>query len=357
MLFDSNAGKSCHAALFVVLAMLNSVTAADRSGREIPAAPTTQERFLKLIDRPRVSLESQEAAPVVEAGFLEQRFSYRAESEQRVPGLLVKLDSQHDASAVVIVLHGTGGGKDALRPLLRRIANQKLIAVAIDARYCGERIGWGKGTDSYRAAIFDTWQSGKEFPFLYDTVWDTLRLIDYLEGRPDVDAKRIGGLGISKGGTELYLAAAVDPRIDAIVPCIGVQSFGWALDHNAWQSRIGTIQSAVDSAAQESNHKQLDSRFIRQFYERVVPGIHQEFDGPAMLPLIAPRPVLVINGDRDDRTPRPGLERCVQAARAAYESAGAAKNFEFILQPDTGHAITPKPETYAIEWLTRQLAR
>ena len=41
----------------------------------------------------------------------------------------------------------------------------------------------------------------------------------------------IGMIGFSKGGMETYLAAAVDPRIAVAVPCIGVQSFRWALDH------------------------------------------------------------------------------------------------------------------------------
>jgi cephalosporin-C deacetylase-like acetyl esterase len=35
------------------------------------------------------------------------------------------------------------------------------------------------------------------------------RLIDYLETRPDVDRTRIGIIGLSKGGMESWLAAAV----------------------------------------------------------------------------------------------------------------------------------------------------
>jgi hypothetical protein len=35
-----------------------------------------------------------------------------------------------------------------------------------------------------------------------------------------------------------------------------------------------------------------------------VPGIYAEFDGPNMLGLIEPRPLLVINGELEPRTPR-----------------------------------------------------
>ena len=123
-----------------------------------------------------------------------------------------------------------------------------------------------------------------------------MRLVDYLETREDVDARRIGLTGISKGGMEAYLAAAVDPRIAVAVPLIGVQSFRWALDHGAWDSRAWTLREAVVAAASDAKAG-IDAAFMRKFYDRVAPGVRDQFDGPAMLPLIAPRPLLVINGD------------------------------------------------------------
>lgn len=331
--------------------------AADRPGRSIPAGDTTRERFLKLLDRPRVPLDSREQPPKTEQGLLELHFEFNSEKDQRVPGLLVKSETATGRLPAVIVLHGTGGSKEGMRTLIRRIAGQGLIGVAIDGRYAGERTGGGKPGDTYRAAIFSTWQSGQGFPFFYDTAWDAMRLVDYLQTREDVDPARIGSIGFSKGGVELYLAAAADLRIIAAVPCIGVQSFDWALKNNAWHSRISTIQSAFDSAAHEAGVKSVDATFVRKFYDRVVPGVDGEFDGPSMLPLIAPRPLLVINGDRDDRTPRGGLELCVQATRAAYAKANAADQFEFILQPNTGHAVTPGSLEHALDWLTRHLAK
>ena len=333
------------------------VLADDRPPREIPNGTDTRDRFLKLIDRPRVPLNSMERPSAVVDGLIEAGFEFDAEADQRVPGLLLKKETTADSvhRPVVIVLHGTGGSKEAMRPLLQKLAIQGLIAVAMDARSSGQRATFGKGSDAYRAAILETWKSGKGYPFYYDTVWDLQRLVDYLETRPDVDPKRIAAIGMSKGGTELFLAAAIDTRIAASVSCIGVQSFDWALEHNAWQSRIGTIQSAVDYAARESNVTNIDSHFIRRFYQRVVPGIEKEFDGPQMLPLIAPRPLLVINGEKDDRTPGPGLELCVVAARKAYRSVNASHNFAFWLQTNVAHAVTPESERDAIDWLIEKL--
>ena len=133
--------------------------------------------------------------------------------------------------------------------------------------------------------------------------------------RDDIDPGRIGLYGVSKGGIETYLTAAVDPRVKVAVPCIGMQSFHWALDNDAWKSRVGTIQNAFDSAAKEAHVDLPGPDFVRQFYARVAPGLDGEFDGPAMAPLIAPRALMLVNGDSDPRTPLPGLKLCTDAPK------------------------------------------
>ena len=35
--------------------------------------------------------------------------------------------------------------------------------------------------------------------------------------------------------------AAADPRVSAIAPAIGVQSFRYALEHDAWHARAGSL--------------------------------------------------------------------------------------------------------------------
>ena len=110
----------------------------------------------------------------------------------------------------------------------------------------------GSGSAEYVEAILRAYRTGNEHPFLYDTVWDLMRLIDYLETREDVDSRRIGMIGFSKGGMETYLTAAIDPRVAVAVPCIGVQSFRWALENDAWQSRVETFQVALNAAAKDA---------------------------------------------------------------------------------------------------------
>ena len=224
-------------------------------------------------------------------------------------------------------------------------------------RLSGARSKAGKGSAEYREAILRAYHTGPEgeHPFFFDTAWDVMRLIDFLETREDIDGTRIGLIGFSKGGIETYLAAAVDPRVAVAVPCIGVQSFGWAIDHDAWQSRISTIQVAFDTAAKEKGVDPPGPDFVRAFYDRVAPGIYDRFDGPSMLPLIAPRPLLSINGERDDRTPLPGLEQCAVPTRAAYLAAGASEKFVLHIQPNTGHKVTPEAMQLAKDWFVRWL--
>ena len=99
-----------------------------------------------------------------------------------------------------------------------------------------------------------------------------MRLVDYLETRSDVDKTRIGLYGVSKGGIETYLTAAIDPRVAVAVPCISMESFRWALEHNSWQSRVGTVQNAFDAAAKASGVSSPDADFVGKFYERSDPG-------------------------------------------------------------------------------------
>jgi predicted esterase len=312
--------------------------------------------FLKLIDRPRVALASDVKEKSSGDGITRFDFAYSADANNRVPGILLKSTAASAARRpVVICLHGTGNNKTTDLTFLTELARAGFIAVSIDARYHGERAKSGRGSAEYVDAILQAYRTGGEHPFFYDTVWDVMRLVDYLETRDDVDPKRIGLFGISKGGIEAYLTAAVDPRIAVTVPCIAVESFRWAVENNSWQSRIGTVQAAFDTAAKESGVEKPGPDFVHTFYSRVAPGLDREFDGPAMVPLIAPRPLLSINGEIDPRTPMPGVQLCADASRAAYRAQNAEEKFALRIQTNTGHRVNPDSFVAAREWFVRWL--
>jgi predicted esterase len=312
-------------------------------------AASIRSRFLKIIDRPRVPLDPELRAAGASQGLTATHFTFASDGDERVPGIIIRPENAAGRRPAVILLHGTGDSKEGMLDLASELAARAFLAVAIDGRYHGERSKTG-----YDDAILRAYKTGKEHPFLYDTVWDVMRLIDYLETRDDVDPKRIGLIGISKGGMETYLAAAADRRIAVAIPCISVQSFRWALENNAWQARVGTIQSAVAGAAR-GERATLNAQFVRTFYDRIVPGIYSEFDGPAMLPLIAPRPLMVINGDSDSLTPLPGVMLAANSASEAYAKAGAMEKFVLRVQKNTGHSVNGDSLHAAIDWFVSWL--
>jgi len=334
--------------------LLGSCRQAPPTRRDAPPIETTRAAFLKLLDRPRVAPAVQERAVPTKDGLTQLHISFAAEAGQRVPFWLVKTSSVTPRRPAVIVLHGTGGNKDDSLGLARRLARQGFIAIAMDGRFHGERCAAGRGTAEYDAAMAQAWRDGQAHPFLYDTVWDVMRLIDLLQARPDIDPNRLGVIGFSKGGMETYLLAAADQRVAVAIPCIGVQSWRYALDNNLWQARLGSVQGAINTVAREQGVP-ITREFVEKFYDRLVPGIAGDFDAPALLPLIAPRPLLVISGERDPRAPLPGVLRAADAARDAYEKVNAGERFCLKVQKKIGHAVAPATLDEAIAWFERWL--
>jgi len=315
--------------------------------------------FLAVIKRPIVALKPELASMAPVEGLAKYHLWFSSDATERVPGYLLLPDPARfkGARPVVIVLHGTGGTKETgqVAELVLKAAQAGFIGVAIDGRFHGERTKAGTGAEEYNEAIARAFKTGEGHPFFFDTAWDVMRLIDYLVTRKDVDAVRIGLTGISKGGIETYLTAAADLRVAVAVPYIGVQSFKWALDNGQWRARIATIQSGFDAAAASAGKPAGSVDFVREFYKRVVPGIDGTFDGPAMLAAIAPRPLLVINGDSDANTPIAGVRLAVDAAKPVYAAANASDSLQLIVQADTPHRVNPESIDAGIAWFVRWL--
>lgn len=379
--------------LFSLVTCLAACTAPPaRTGDAQGAAPAQDPRaarraLLQLLERPRVPLAPQVSdATTIRDAAIEIRFSYASEANHRVPGILLKAPAAATLPAgadprrpVVIALHGTGGSKTEQLPILRQLVARGFIGVSIDGRYHGDRAAVAPrlgGLNPYETAILKAYCDtprmmmavfGPEaqrvpdpfYPLYYDTVWDVMRLVDFLRTREDVDPARIGIYGVSKGGIEAYLAGAADSRLAVVVPAIGVQTFRYGLRNNAWQGRVATVQKAFDQAARATGLDQPDATFVEVFYNRVMPGIIDIFDAPGMLPLVAPRPLLIINSDNDANTPIAGVNIAVQAARDAYAEARppVPERFEFRLQPGAGHRVTGESQRAAIEWFVRWLHR
>jgi dienelactone hydrolase len=302
--------------------------------------------MLRAIAQPIPALAPALMPATTSNGVLRQDFSFASTPTWRVPGTLRKSASAVGRLSVAIVLHETGADRESgnVLDIVNAMVGRGFLAVAISGRYFGA----GGGNPAYIAAIKAADASpGHDYPFLYDTVWDAMCLIDYLVTRDDVDPQRIGMTGISKGGMETTLAAFADPRVAAAAPIIGVQSFEWGLENNAFQARALSLGDAVPNPTVAAS--------VRLFYDRVAPGLLEMFDGPQVLPLVAPRPLIVIAGNQDPRNAIGGVKVVMDATNAAYVRAGAGDRVK-LFTADVGHDGAYAPFHQAAEmWLDQWL--
>ncbi len=340
-------------------------TALPADAPKYPPPAEVKAAFLKLLDRPRVPLDvhltSKKTLP---DGFVHEHLSFASEKKaagtiERVPVYLVRpAKTGAKKLPAVIVLHGTGGSTKSQIPFMTELAKRGILGVAIDARYHGERSGGAKGAAAYNAAIVRAWKTKpgqpQEHPFYYDTCWDLWRTVDYLVTRDDVDADRLGMIGFSMGGIQTWLAAAVDERIKVAVPAIGVQSFRWSLDNNQWQGRARTIKAAHDAAAKDLGEAEVNAKVCRALWNKIIPGMLDQFDCPSMLRLFAGRALLIVSGSKDGNCPLGGAKLAFAEAEKAFQADGARERLR-IMVADVGHTVTPEQRQAALAWFERWL--
>lgn len=334
---------------------------------EYPPPAAVKAAFLKLLDRPKIDAAPKTIdEPRTAAGLVTEHLSIATErkadgSIERMPLLIVRPEKATGQLPVVVVLHGTGGNKESYRGFCGELAKRGLVAVAIDARYHGERIpGGAHGNKEYVAAITRAWRAKpgepQEHPFYFDTCWDLWRLVDYLQTRDDIDPHRIGMYGVSMGAIEIWLAASVDERFGVVVPAIGVQSLRWTLEHEVWQGRAGTIRGAHEAAAKDLGESQVNAKVCRALWNKVVPGILDQFDCPSMIRLFAGRPMLILSGEKDPNNPLGGAKLAFASAEQAYRAAGASDKLKIDVAAGIGHQVTDAQRAEAVEWLVKWLA-
>ena len=318
--------------------------------------------FRALLQRPLVDFKPSFKSITTDTVLIEKGFIY-SEATKKVPVLIYKpVQSGLKSFPVVICLHGTGGNKEdeSIRNLLYQFTKIGIMGVAIDARYHGERVAGGANkSQQYIEAITKIWKNtdskNQQHPFFYDTVYDLWRLTDYLITRPDVQASRIGMMGISMGGIETWMAASVDKRIKVAVPVIAAQSFKWSLENNSWQGRAKTIWQAHEQAAKDLGDSIVTKENVKLFWAKLLPGITDKFDCPSMIRLFAPRRLLLLNNEKDMNCPLAGAQIAFEAATNAYRSKNALNKLKINVTPNEPHRFLPQHLDMTLAWFKKWL--
>jgi len=165
-------------------------------------------------------------------------------------------------------------------------------------------------------------------PVMGIQVFDTLRGLDYLLTRPDVDPARIGISGLCQGSEQTWLAAALEERFRVVAPVCGTTTYEcWA----RMPSEIGPLSDPSP------------------YVENIL--FHTEWD--EINACIAPRPLLIASNSGDGWWPKPGFDAVVNRLRQTYSFYGMADNFDFIWDLRS-HSMTPFiPELEA--WFEKHL--
>lgn len=182
----------------------------------------------------------------------------------------------------------SGGDRDFARQIVAR----GWAALALEQRGFGECGGTPNGPDCYQSAMAAL-LLGRTL--LGERVWDISRTIDVLTAHfPQIDAGRIAIMGNSGGGTASIYAAAMDQRIAAVMPSCAFCGY---------KASIGM-----------QHHCSCN----------YVPGILRHFDMGDLGGLIAPRPLIIVNGAKDEIFPLESANRQYEIVQQYYAAAGAS---------------------------------
>jgi dienelactone hydrolase len=129
-------------------------------------------------------------------------------------------------------------------------------------------------------------------------VWDVMRTLDYIATRPELDSSRVGCMGISGGGTVTTFSTALEPRLRVAMVS------GYL---NTFRDSVGSLSHCIDN---------------------YVPGILNWAEMYDIAGLIAPRPLFVESGEKDNIFPIKASIESFNKVREVYEIFGAADQVE-----------------------------
>lgn len=163
------------------------------------------------------------------------------------------------------------------------------------------------------------------YTLLTQNVWDGMRALDILAARPEVDAERLGVIGLSYGGTMALHLAINDPRLKAAV----VSGY------------LSTVRD--DAITMRGGGNFCGSQHV--------PMLLRHGDIPEMAGLIAPRPLLIEAGQRDQCFIIEDARRAYARLSAIYAAAGCPDALAYDEHPNehSWHGVVAWP------WLERRL--
>ncbi|MEW6358362.1 MAG: acetylxylan esterase [Planctomycetota bacterium] len=257
-----------------------------------------------------------------------QKITYASEKNHRVPAYLLIPNHLKGKAPAMVCLHGTDGSRGRIAGLgpdysryALELAERGYVTIAPDYITLGDNV-----VDLDKLDYASGTMKG---------IWDHMRAVDLLQSLPQVNAERIGVVGLSLGGHNSLFVGAFDHRLKVIVTSSGFDSFcdykggdlkGWC--QGRYMPRIESVYGKDPSKL--------------------------PFDFPEVLAAIAPRPLYIHAPLSDSNFKVDSVKKCVHAATSVYRLLGAEGNLVAAYPPGV-HGFPADARKAAYEFIDKAL--
>ena len=244
-------------------------------------------------------------------------------------GLFLPKRRQKPAPAVIYACGHTelGFRSETYQHVILNLVEKGFIVLAFDPLGQGERLQYpgaetgksrvGGSTKEHSYAGVQPLLTGTSLTDYF--IWDGIRVLDYLETRPEVDMNRIGMTGRSGGGTQTAQIAACDERIYAAAPECYITSF----------KRL--LQSIGPQDAEQNPYN----------------AIAKGFDHADYLHIRAPKPTLMITTTHDFFSIQ-GARETFAEVQKSYAAFGKPENIQMVEDLGVHESTKNNREDYAL---------
>ena len=236
-----------------------------------------------------------------------------------IPFLVCFKQDTTSPKPLIILSHGFSRSKDDMKDKLKVLVSMGYYAVAIDNRGHGERADHDFMSQVFQDDKLDVHLVRR---LIKETADDIHTLIDHFATNKQVDAQRIGMLGVSMGGFVTFRALVIEKRIKVAAPIIA--SPYWD-DLPAGVPVLDTPEA-----------KQALTAYARQYS----PAHHPQ--------AFFPRPVLMQIGGQDDHYDGERVKQFYRELKHHYREAD--EHVQLIVHDDIGHEFTELMWENAINW-------
>lgn len=254
---------------------------------------------------------------------------------QKVPAYFLLPKNLSKPAPAILYSHAHGGdyklGKDEIingRRILSEPSYGEALTQLGCAVLCIDSWVFGERSGRTESSVFKEmlWNGRILWGMM---VYDSLRALDYLASREDVDVKRIGALGMSMGSSMSQWVAALDTRVKVCVDICCLTDYETLAANGAFD--------------------------LHGLYY-YVPGLLKHFSAADVNRLISPRAHLAVAGADDPLTPLDGLMKIDEALKKQYEDDGADDAWRLSIY-DTGHQETPEMREEILDFIDSNLLK